>query len=72
MVTLKGRIKMSKFIKLTTSKGNSVLLNVDKIIDVYCKEDGRAIITIGVTDDGYEYPFDSFEAVERKIMEATR
>ena len=63
---------MSKFIKLTTSGESSVLLNVDKIIDVYCTEDGRAIITLGVTDGGYEYYFDSFEAVERKIMEATR
>lgn len=63
---------MSKFIKLTTRKGSTVLLNVDKIIDVCCTENGRAIITLGVTDDGYEYYFDSFEAVERKIMEATR
>ena len=65
---------MSKFIELINISDRKVLINIDKILDVYCDDKGQALITLGVRDqnDDYYYTFPDYEYVSRRIMEGTK
>lgn len=63
-------IILSRFIELYDISNRKILINIDKIMDVYCDDKGRAIITLGVRDqdDDYYYTFPDYEYVSRRIM----
>ena len=66
---------MSKFMEVTTIKGSKVLINIDKILDVYCKENGNCLITLATREnEDYYYEVENYEQIKEiiKIMEATR
>lgn len=59
---------MSKFMEVETVTGSKVLINIDKIIDVYCLEDGNAEITLGLfSDSEYSYEVENYEKIKEMI-----
>ena len=66
---------MSKFMELNTVNGSKVLINIDKILDVFCKENGNCYITLAARyNKDYYYEVENYEKIKEtiKIMEATR
>ena len=61
---------MSRFIELYDISNHKILINIDKIMDVYCDDKGQALITLGARDqnDDYYYTFPDYEYVSRRIM----
>lgn len=63
---------MSRFIELTTTSSHKVLINVDRILDVYCDDAGQAIITLAPNGDyDYSYTVANYKKVVETIKGVT-
>ncbi len=67
-------IILSKFIELIDISDRKILINIGRILDVYCNDKGQALITLATRDqnDDYYYTFPDYDYVSKRIMEESK
>ena len=59
---------LSKFVEFEDKNNHKVLINTNRILDVWCSGTGDAFITLD-GDDDYHWEIPDYEFVKRRIME---